>query len=184
MSLLASCVAAFLLFHPHPSTKTQKKTKKNSLANQTSTAHICFLVATQHNTVCVCVSAWRECEWEVCRAYKCVHTSWECVLLWVWGLLRLVKLLPRLKIFQTTMCACMCACVRVCVALVQLTVGWRNTLSAPIPSNQGCVRSVIEDRRWVLQSNHLRDGERRLLCLFPAKSWKKGRRGHILDPSK
>lgn len=178
MSLLASCVAAFLLFHPHPPPKDKKK--KNSLANQTSTAHIGFL----HNTTLyVCVSVWRECEWEVCRAYKCVRTSWECLVVSL-GSAAPCQIASPPQNFQTTMCVCVSACVRVCVALVRLTAGWRNTLSAPIPSNQGCVRSVIEDRRWVLQSNHLRDGERRLLCLFPAKSWKKGRRGHILDPSK
>lgn len=67
---------------------------------------------------CMCVCQCEESASERCAVHTNVCTPHESVLLWVWGLLRLVKLLPRLKISRPQ---CVCVCVRTCVCCSSTT---------------------------------------------------------------
>lgn len=97
----------------------------------------------------------------------CAHLVSMCPVVSRW--VRLVKLAPWN--FQPTEKVCVYLCAFLCVPDCRM----KEHLVCSDSSRSGDVRSVIEDRRRVLQSNHAFRWRGRVLCLFPGIEKKKKR---------
>lgn len=116
MSLLASCVAAFLLFHPHPSTKTQKKT-----VWLIRLPLLTFAFLLLHNTTLyVCVCQREESASERCAVHTNVCTPHESVSCCEFGVCcALSNCFPASKFPDHNVCVYVC--VRTCVCCSSAT---------------------------------------------------------------